>query len=312
VHEFSEIWVIDHSTTTEEAAGHSGGRYGRGGDILYRWGNPAAYGHGGTGRRKLYFQHNAYWIGDSLSGAGHILLFNNGGPARPWSTVDEIATPVDSAGFYALRADTTFGPDAPVWTYGDTNEFYATVISGAQRLPNGNTLVCLGPDGRFFEVTADSQRVWEYVSPVCDTGPMFQYESIPPYANQAFRALRYAPDYPGFAGRNLVPGEFVERYRTGLEQTPRPPVPNPQGWLRVAAVAGRTNGLAARVTLAQPARVMLALYDPLGRAAARPSAVLLSAGEHEVAIPTRGLAAGAYLLRVTAGSLDARLKYVVN
>jgi len=38
--------VIDHSTTTAQAAGHSGGTYGKGGDLLYRWGNPNAYQHG--------------------------------------------------------------------------------------------------------------------------------------------------------------------------------------------------------------------------------------------------------------------------
>ena len=46
VHNTGEIWVIDHSTSMAEAAGHTGGNSGRGGDILFRWGNPQAYDQG--------------------------------------------------------------------------------------------------------------------------------------------------------------------------------------------------------------------------------------------------------------------------
>src|SRR5690606_15913622 len=81
--EFSELWIIDHSTTTAEAAGHTGGRSGKGGDILYRYGNPAAYNRGTRADQKFFYQHDAQWIEPGLPGAGNILVFNNG-----WNRVD--------------------------------------------------------------------------------------------------------------------------------------------------------------------------------------------------------------------------------
>ncbi|MGD8340022.1 MAG: thioredoxin, partial [Gammaproteobacteria bacterium] len=49
-----------------------------------------------------------------------------------------------------------------VWSYAGPN-FFSTNISGAQRLPNGNTLITEGAGGRLFEVTADGDIVWEYM-----------------------------------------------------------------------------------------------------------------------------------------------------
>lgn len=95
VHSFSEIWVIDHSTTTEEASGHSGGTSGKGGDLLYRWGNPLAYGAGTSADRRLYRQHDAEWIETGLQGESNILIFNNGQRrrGRNSSSIDEIVPP---------------------------------------------------------------------------------------------------------------------------------------------------------------------------------------------------------------------------
>ncbi len=157
VHDFSEIWVIDHSTTTARAAGHTGGTKGKGGDILYRWGNPQAYDEGTAGDRMLYTQHDARWIDSGLPGAGDILIFNNG-VGRGYSSVDEITPPLDSKGNYYLESSGKFGPDTLAWTFSDPS-FYAQNISGATRLPNGNTLICEGTTGKFFEVGSTGNTV---------------------------------------------------------------------------------------------------------------------------------------------------------
>jgi hypothetical protein len=167
---FSEFWIIDHSTTTAEAASHVGGRSGKGGDLLYRWGNPRAYRAGTKADRKLFNQHNAHWIPRGLPGAGHLLLFNNGGDRSDgsYSSVDELVLPADSQGRYVLTPGKSYGPDQPVWTYSapKKDDFYSSFISGAQRLVNGNTLICSGANGTIFEVTPDKQVVWKYVNPV--------------------------------------------------------------------------------------------------------------------------------------------------
>lgn len=170
VHSFSEIWIIDHGTTTAEAAGHKGGRGGKGGDLLYRWGNPQAYRAGTAASQRLFHQHNAHWIPQGLPGAGHVLVFNNGPerPGGPFSSVDELALPIDESGHYSRQPGTAFGPEQPVWSYSapKKTDFYSFNISGAQRLPNGDTLICAGTSGTLFEVTPDKEIVWKYVNPV--------------------------------------------------------------------------------------------------------------------------------------------------
>jgi hypothetical protein len=169
VHEFSEIWIIDHSTTTAQAAGHERGRYGRGGDLLYRWGNPRTYRAGTSADQRLFAQHDAQWIKKGLPGEGHVLVFNNG-PSRPdskYSSVDEIVLPVDDKGFYPRKEGAAFGPEKASWSYSTPkkSDFYSVFISGAHRLPNGNTLICSGANGTVFEVTPEKAIVWKYVNP---------------------------------------------------------------------------------------------------------------------------------------------------
>ena len=170
VHAFSEFWIIDHSTTIAEATSHKGGRSGKGGDLLYRWGNPRAYRNGSKMDQRLYNQHNAHWIPPGLPGEGHMLVFNNGSsrPGGDSSSVDEIVLPVDSQGQYTRKDRGPYGPIQAVWSYSapKKSDFYSFFISGAQRLPNGNTLICSGASGTVFEVTPEKQVVWKYVNPV--------------------------------------------------------------------------------------------------------------------------------------------------
>ncbi len=166
VHEFNEVWIIDHSTTTAEARSHAGGRCGKGGDLLYRWGNPRVYRSGSNADQRLFAQHRAHWIADGLPGAGHMLVFNNGNgrPDGAYSTVDEIVLPVNSQGLYEKEEYVAFGPERANWSYSapDPSSFFSMMISGAHRLPNGNTFICSGNQAILFEVTPAGETVWRY------------------------------------------------------------------------------------------------------------------------------------------------------
>ena len=155
-HNQSEIWVIDHSTTTAEAAGSVGGARGHGGDLLYRWGNPRVYGAGTTADQQLFGQHSPEFIGADLPGAGNMLVFNNNAPGG--SQVVEITPPQDGHGDYTLAGSGVFGPLAPTWTH--AGGFHSPVLSSAQRLPNGNTLVCSGSQALILEVRPDHSQAF--------------------------------------------------------------------------------------------------------------------------------------------------------
>jgi hypothetical protein len=176
---FNEIWIIDHSTTTQEAGGHTGGTSGKGGDILYRWGNPAAYRRGTISDQKLFSQHDVSWIKPECPGEGNILIFNNGlnRPDNEYSSVDEIIPPVDDTGEYYLAPSSPYGPTAQTWTYVATppTSFYASHLSGAQRLIDGNTLICDGESGKIFEVTPEGSIVWQKTP----TNELFKVVYIP-------------------------------------------------------------------------------------------------------------------------------------
>jgi len=210
---FNEFYIIDHSTTTEEAKTDSGGIYGQGGNILFRWGNPAAYKNGTASDQKLYGQHDASWIDQGLNGEGNILLFNNNYTTPEGITgsrVEEIVLKENNDGFYELNSDGNFGPETNTWNYPEevSTLFHSRRISGAQRLSNGNTLICDGQTGTLLEVTQEDSIAWKYISPISFNGPLTQ--GNPPSGSDVFKVRRYPYEYPAFEGKDLTPTIPIE------------------------------------------------------------------------------------------------------
>ncbi len=208
-----EIFIIDHSTTKKQAAGHSGGRRGKGGDFLYRWGNPQNYRRGKPGDQKLFGQHHIHWIEKGMPGAGHLMVFNNNVPFKSdkteCSAVYEFLPPTDSKGYYLLQKDKSYGPEKPDWSYvaPDSLSFWSGFISGAHRMSNGNTFINEGAKGRFFEVTKEGRIVWEYINPF--RGDILQPNGDPipamPLTYIIFRSTFISANHLGLANKKLEP-----------------------------------------------------------------------------------------------------------
>ena len=163
----NEIYIIDHSTTTAQASSHSGGNSGKGGDFLYRWGNPANYGRGNSADQQLDSQHGVNWIPEGYPGAGNLILYNNNYGVQS-SAVFEIETPISEDGnSYNILGDQAFGPNEPIWIH--TGGFHSNVQSGAFRLPNGNTLISVADDALVFEVDSIGTTLWDYEFPTTNS-----------------------------------------------------------------------------------------------------------------------------------------------
>jgi len=203
VRKISEIAIIDHSTTTEEAKGSSGGRSGKGGDILYRWGNPQNYNAGGSANRILYYQHNPNWI-EYGEDKGKIIVHNNG-LDRPGTTFDnryssaEIIEPItDGSGNYTLVGGTQFAPfeaDKSFSRISTGTEWYSGYTSSTKVLPNGNIYITEGQNDRFLEINSEGEVVWEYRNQ---------------FGTYIFRSEKYPIDYEAFQDKNLTPNGTIE------------------------------------------------------------------------------------------------------
>ena len=207
----SEFWIIDHSTTKEEAASHTGGESGKGGDLLFRWGNPRGYRQGQDADQKLFGQHHVHWIDNHLTNGGKIMVFNNQHGTN-FSTVD-IISPVIEDGNYSIEAG-KFAPIEPehVYTSSPPESLYSPIMGSAEVLPNGNLLICSSIQGKVFEVTPAKEIVWEYRSPITLNGIVGRdLPSDQPFmSDRNFRATKYPRDFVGFVGKNLSPKEPIE------------------------------------------------------------------------------------------------------
>jgi hypothetical protein len=190
VRNFNEIWVINRSS----------------GEIVYRWGNPTAYGRGTDLGRVFFFQHGAVWVPEGYPGAGNILVFNNG-VGRGYSSVDELVPPVDQQGNYEISPGEPYGPDSLVWTHNLT--WFTLHLSGAERLPSGNTLILEGENGFFSVVTPDHEQIWSYTDPPPIRAvfkPFYVSENLPNEPDLSVEGgLQWTDVVPG----STVVGSFV-------------------------------------------------------------------------------------------------------
>lgn len=210
-HSFGEFWIIDHSTTTSEASSHLGGNSGKGGDLLYRWGNPSTYNRGSASDQTFYKQHHATFIKPGYPNEGKVLVFNNGvnRPEGNYSSIDMVD--ISQAGYpYTIAANTAYLPSSLFWTYTAPvpSSFYATNISGVYPLINGSFLITDGPKGQIFEINSDTLLTWSYINPVNTNGPMIQ--GVSPSGNTVFRGNFYLPNYTAFNGKDLSPQGEIE------------------------------------------------------------------------------------------------------
>jgi len=311
VNAFNEWWIIDHSTTTAEAAGHTGGLRGKGGDVLYRWGNPEAYDRGTPADRHDYRQHNVHWIPDGLPGAGNILFFNNGNGrpvALPYSSAEEVITTADSLGNYPdPPTGQPHDPDtaAVILTSIPPDSLYSRNTSSAQRLPNGNTLMCEGTEGTFWELDPSGNLMWKYVNPVNGSGPMVQ--NTLPSGNAVFRTFRYPTDHPAFDGRDLTPQGVLELPPVAADLT----VDEPLFVLRQAFPNPFSPYTTIPFAMRAAAPVRLEVFDVRGRRVATLVDEVLGAGEHRREWRLAGVPSGVYFYALSAAGRTESLKLVV-
>ena len=179
----AEVYVIDKKT----------------GKITYRWGNPANYGAGKApagysddGDQQLFGPHAPDWTADDT-----ITILDNGNN-RP-------------SGNYTRGVEIDPKTDKVVWFWGPGavgapgGNFYSAYQCGAQKQANGNWMITTTNNGHVVEVTPDKNIVWEYLNPISQDTVYKTSNNHGKGGGSIHKALRYAKDWPGFAGKELKP-----------------------------------------------------------------------------------------------------------
>lgn len=212
--QLNEIFIIDHSTTTAEAASHSGGNSNKGGDFLWRWGNPKAYRQGTAADQKLFMQHDAKWVEKGYPDEGKISVYNNGDSTATQSKV-HLLIPEIVNGDYTL-VNGKFAPLDYDWTW--SGSIFGRVMlegkkSGVQAQQNGNITITEASLGRVSEITKSGELLWSYRNPVGQT-IYNQGDSIISSYNSIYKAEKYPVNFPGFAGKDMTPQNIIENVNT--------------------------------------------------------------------------------------------------
>jgi hypothetical protein len=193
------LWIIEKAT----------------GDIVWRVGPDYSLGNPESRLGQIVGQHHTHMIAKGLPGAGNILVFDNGGQAGYGKAFGPFGDPTYPNKTRLHSRVIEFNPVTLdlVWEYerrspgpGENFRFFSYYISSAQRLPNGNTLICEGDTARIFEVTPTGDLAWEYFSPYVDWaydtvgGALFGIFGCYP---DTYRAYRIPYDFipPGLVSR---------------------------------------------------------------------------------------------------------------
>src|SRR5690606_3618094 len=183
----------------------------RSGEVVWRLGPDYRETEATRAIGQIIGQHHAHLIPEGLPGAGNLLVFDNGGTGGYGFTTPVAPNGVDGVRRHFSRV-LEIDPVTleKVWEYSvggqESYRFFSHYVSAAQRLPNGNTLITEGADGRLFEVTTEGEIVWEYVSPYFGENARG--------TNRVYRAYRlpydWVPQLPEPEERAVVPPDVRE------------------------------------------------------------------------------------------------------